>query len=105
MNLAFPHIKENLYGQSLSPKTFTIFCWSSLLLSFSAHSWVSISLYSLCGAFQEGRCLCNNENQIRRDQYLALRRTTILAVRLTTSSKGCILGNKFRKHVPQVKLG
>lgn len=76
---------------------------------FSSHSYCTagwaLVCSSLCWAFQEGRCLCNNESQIRRDKCLVLIKTAILAVQLTTSSKGCIPGNQFRKHVPQAKLG
>jgi len=40
---AFRHIKEKLYGQSLSLKTFTVFAGDHHL-SFLLYSWVSTSL-------------------------------------------------------------
>lgn len=98
---------EQLYEHSLLPQMFTAFCWLVLLISF-----LYVQLRELKPAApsvkppnKEYVLVVMKENGKRGDQYSMLRNPAILAVQLATNSKGCILGNKFQKHVPQVKLG
>lgn len=86
---------------------FTAFCWSVLLISFLYVQLRELkpAAPSVKPSKKEYALIIMKENEIRRDQYSVLRNTAILAEQLTTNSKGCILGNKFQKVVPQVKLG
>lgn len=101
---------ENGYEHSLLsllPQMFIAFCWSVLLISFL---YIQLREFKPAASSvkppkKEYVLVIMKENEIRRDQYLMLRNTAILALQLATNSKSCILGNEFRKHVPQVTLG